>query len=93
MTSDLVQRLRYAAPVSFPLGALCSEASDHIEAQDLRIAETRAAALEEAASLIERDIFDSSVRLDPSKHKNLSDWIRAQQAAAIRALIPEQKEG
>ncbi|WP_143535373.1 hypothetical protein [Rhizobium sp. N122] len=49
-------------------------------------ADIRNAALEAAAKLIEEGIADSSVRLDPRKHKNLSDWIRDQQAAAIRAL-------
>lgn len=46
--------------------------------------------MEEAAQMVERDEIDSSVRLDPQKHKNLSEWINAQRAAAIRAKLEER---
>lgn len=42
--------------------------------------------LEDAARLVERDEFDATVRLNPAKHKHLSDWFHDQQASAIRAL-------
>lgn len=47
--------------------------------------------LETAASLIERDEFDASIRLDPKRHANLRDWIREQQASAIRSLPAEEQ--
>lgn len=42
--------------------------------------------LERAAALVERDEIDGFVRLDPKRHKNLSDWFAEQRASAIRAL-------
>lgn len=42
--------------------------------------------LERAAEVAERDAVDGSVRLDPKRHKNLSDWFAEQRASAIRAL-------
>lgn len=53
--------------------------------------DARKNALEEAAKLVEDDVIDSSVRLDPTKHENLSAWFRDQQASAIRSLIPPEK--
>jgi hypothetical protein len=44
---------------------------------------------EELIGVIERDEFDLSVRLDPARHKNLSDWFRDRRVAALRAKIEE----
>jgi hypothetical protein len=51
--------------------------------------EARNEGLREATDLIACGGFDANVRLDPAKHKNLSDWFRDQQVAAIRALIQD----
>lgn len=64
--------------------ALAAGLRQSIESQDRRIAETRAAALEEAAEL-------ATTCIDPAGRCKCSTAYEI--AAAIRALIPEQKEG
>lgn len=75
------------ASLRIKLGAKETEALGYLRAvgtlQD-RIAETRAAALEEAAKL-------ATICIDPADRCKCSTAYEI--AAAIRALIPEQKEG
>lgn len=71
---DCIARLRTA------LAAVAAERDAAVE----RAERARADALEEAAALIERDECDNSVRL--KRGETVTNWIRRQQGAAIRAL-------
>jgi hypothetical protein len=69
--------------------AYCSDTLSliaRLDAAEAALATARADALEEAARLVEQDVHDPSIRLDPKRHKSLSDWFAEQRAAAIRAL-------
>lgn len=72
------------------LDALSAEGSANTAAADLQALASEDRRVEDmrerAARLMEADAFDAGVRLDPKRHKSLSDWFQEQRAAAIRAL-------
>lgn len=78
---DLVLAFTYAAKTH-------EHSAGYVSASEVQTA--REEALEEAAALIERDEFDSSVRMIPGE--GLRRWLRRQQAAAIRALATPPAE-
>ncbi|MDV4166240.1 hypothetical protein R1538_34890 [Rhizobium leguminosarum] len=92
MASDITYRLRWwiLDPAFLnerpKLAGAINAAIAHIEAQDRRIAETRAAALEEAAKMVEQ-----MPRLRPISTAHVKSNGPADFAAAIRALIPERE--
>lgn len=109
MASDLIQRLRDRAKFNTavsPYNLLLDAAEElesaekaeelmreHIAAQDRRIAELEAA-LEQAKKRMRncRGAIESNQVVDKDVHGSLTNGM-ADIDAAIRALIPEQKEG